>query len=82
MLVRRHVPGLSDPRRSLRRPAFAAAVAFVITAGAKIAIGGPILVEAIIVGTLAVSSYAIIAYRIGIDDARLLLAPIRKLIWR
>ncbi|MFT5202188.1 MAG: putative peptidoglycan lipid II flippase [Candidatus Aldehydirespiratoraceae bacterium] len=82
-LVGRHVPGLGDPRHSLRRPAAAAAVAFVVTALAKLAVAPlPLLIEAGICLGLAVATYTIICFRIGVRDADLLLRPARRIIWR
>ena len=82
-LVKRHVPGLPDPRRSLRLPAVAAALAFVLTTGLKLLVEGlPLLVEAGLVLGVAVLTYVIIGFRIGVGDTRLVLSPIRKMIWR
>jgi len=82
-LLRRTVPGLGDPRHSLRGPAFAAALAFVATAAVKlVAEPLPLLIEAAIVGAVALLTYLIICFRTGVRDADLLLRPARKLIWR
>ncbi len=82
-LVKRHVPGLPDPRWSLYRPAMAAALAFVLTTGLKLLVDGlPLVVEAALVVGVAVLSYVIIGFRMGVDDSRLVLSPIRKAIWR
>lgn len=82
-LVRRTVPGLGDPRRSLLGPARAAALAFVVTAAVKLGVDPlPLLLEAIICGGIAVAVYAIVCFRTGVRDADLLLRPIRRLIWR
>jgi len=82
-LVRRRVDGLEDPRRSLVGPATAAAGAFVLTAAVKlVAAPLPLLIEAIIVGAVAVTAYTILCFRIGVRDADLLLRPARRVIWR
>jgi putative peptidoglycan lipid II flippase len=82
-LTRKKVPGLGDPRNSLRRPATAAAIAFVLTTGVKlIAEPLPLLIEAAVVGGVALMSYLIICFRTGVRDADLLLRPARKIIWR
>lgn len=82
-LVRRNVPGLEDPRRSLRGPAVAAAFAFVATAVTKLVVEPlPLLIEAAIVGAVALLSYLIVCFRTGVRDADLLLRPARRVIWR
>ena len=83
MLVRRHVPSLDDPRRSLLRPAVAGALAFALTAAIKLGVDGlPLIPEAIVVVGAGVALYALIGHRVGVRDSRLLLAPVRRLIWR
>ncbi|NIR34819.1 MAG: murein biosynthesis integral membrane protein MurJ, partial [Actinobacteria bacterium] len=83
MLVRRHVPSLDDPRRSLLRPAVAGALAFALTAAIKLGVDGlPLIPEAIVVVGAGVVLYALIGHRVGVRDSRLLLAPVRRLIWR
>ena len=82
-LVRAKVPGLGDPRTTLLDPARAAAVAFVVTAAVKLGVDPlPLLIEAAICGAVAVATYTIVCFRIGVRDADLLLRPARRLIWR
>ncbi|MEM7142366.1 MAG: murein biosynthesis integral membrane protein MurJ [Actinomycetota bacterium] len=82
-LVRRRVPGLRDPRRSLLGPARAAAAAFVVTAAVKLVVDPlPLLFEAAIRGVFAVGAYAIVGFRTGVTDANLILRPLRRAIWR
>jgi putative peptidoglycan lipid II flippase len=82
-LVRKRVPELGDPRTSLLAPAVAAAGAFVLTTAVKLAAGPlPLLIEAVVVGFVAVAAYAVICFRTGVRDADLLLRPVRRIIWR
>ncbi len=82
-LLRRTVPDLGDPRRSLRGPVVAAAAAFVVTAAVKlIAAPLPLLFEAAVVGAVALFAYTTICFRTGVRDAHLLLRPVRRIIWR
>lgn len=82
-LVRRTVPGLGDPRRSLFGPGTAAAVAFVVTALVKlVAAPLPLLFEALVVGGVAVFVYTVTCFRTGVRDAHLLLRPVRRVLWR
>ncbi|MEZ5165766.1 MAG: murein biosynthesis integral membrane protein MurJ [Acidimicrobiales bacterium] len=82
-LLHRQVPGLADATRSLRPPATAAAVAFVVTAAVKLVVAPlPLLLEAAICGSVAVLTYTIVCFRTGVRDADLVLRPIRRLIWR
>ncbi|MEZ5243946.1 MAG: murein biosynthesis integral membrane protein MurJ [Acidimicrobiales bacterium] len=82
-LVRRRVPGIDDPRSSLVGPAVAAAGAFVLTAGVKLlAAPLPLLIEAVVVGTVAVAAYVVLCFRAGVRSADLILRPVRRLIWR
>jgi putative peptidoglycan lipid II flippase len=82
-LVRRHVPGLGDPRRTLIGPATAAAVSFALTAALRLVIDPlPLLLEAAIAVGLAVTLYTVLCFRLGVRDAELLLRPVRRLIWR
>jgi putative peptidoglycan lipid II flippase len=82
-LVRRQIPGIADPRTSLFGPAKAAAIAFVATALVKIGVESlPLLLEAAIVGFVAISVYAIAAFRGGVRDSNLILRPVRRMIWR
>lgn len=82
-LVRRTVPGLGDPRESLLGPARAAAIAFVVTAAVKLGVDPlPLVLEAAICGVIAIATYAIVCFRMGVRDADLLLRPVRRLIWR
>lgn len=82
-LVRRRLPELGDPRSSLLAPAVAAAGAFVLTAATKLVVGPlPLLIEAVVVGVVAVGTYTVICFRSGVRDADLLLRPARRLIWR
>lgn len=82
-LVRRTVPGLGDPRRSLLGPGPAAATGFVVTAAVKLAVEPlPVFFEAAVCATAAVATYAIVGFRTGVRDADLLLRPVRRVIWR
>jgi putative peptidoglycan lipid II flippase len=82
-LVRRHLPGLGDPRGPLLGPATAAAVAFVVTAATKLAVSPlPLLAEAVICLSVAVITYTVLCFRTGIRDADLLLRPVRRALWR
>ncbi|MEQ8842508.1 MAG: murein biosynthesis integral membrane protein MurJ [Acidimicrobiales bacterium] len=82
-LVRRRVPGIADPRRSLVGPAVAAAGAFVLTAAIKlVAAPLPLLIEAVVVGAVAVAAYVILCFRTGVRSADLILRPVRRMIWR
>ena len=82
-LVGRKVPGITDPRQSLVGPAMAAAGAFVLTAAVKIlAAPLPLLLEAALVGVVALGAYVILCFRTGVRDADLILRPVRRIIWR
>jgi putative peptidoglycan lipid II flippase len=82
-LVRRRVPGIDDPRTSLVGPAVAAAGAFVLTAAVKLlAAPLPLLIEAVLVGAVALSAYVILCFRAGVHSADLILRPVRRIIWR
>jgi putative peptidoglycan lipid II flippase len=83
VLATRHLPGVEHPMHTLRRPATAAAIAFLATAVVKLVVGDlPALVAAgVTVGT-GVTVYAVTAFRTGVDESRLLLTPARRLIWR
>ncbi|GJM37443.1 MAG: hypothetical protein DHS20C19_08100 [Acidimicrobiales bacterium] len=77
------MPGLGDPRESLLGPARAAAIAFVVTAAVKLGVDPlPLVLEAAICGVIAIATYAIVCFRMGVRDADLLLRPVRRLIWR
>ena len=82
-LATRHLPGIEHPMHTLRRPATAAALAFLTTAVVKLLFGDlPALVAAAITVGAGVAVYAIAAFRTGVDESRLLLTPARRVIWR
>ncbi len=82
-LVRRHVPGLGDPRLTMVGPATAAAVAFASTAALRLLLDPlPLLIEAVVALGLAVTIYTVLCFRLGVRDADLLLRPARRIIWR
>jgi putative peptidoglycan lipid II flippase len=82
-LVHQKIPSLGDPRRSLGGPAMAAAAAFLLTAAVKLVADPlPLLIEAALVGFVALFAYTTICFRTGVRDADLLLRPVRRAIWR
>jgi putative peptidoglycan lipid II flippase len=83
LVVRRHVPGLGDPRHTLRGPARAAALSFVLTAALRLVIEPlPLVLEAAVAVGIAVTAYTLLCFRSGVRDADLLLRPVRRAIWR
>lgn len=82
-LVRQHVPGLDDARRTLLGPALPAAIAFAATAVLKlVAAPLPLLIEAGVCVGFAIALYVILCFRTGVRDADMVLRPIRRVIWR
>ena len=82
-LCRRHLPHLASPTRSLYKPAVAAALSFVLTAAVRLLLADlPLLVAAPVVIGAAVVSYVAIGSRIGVQETRLLLDPVRKVFSR
>lgn len=82
-LCRRHLPHLASPTRSLYKPAVAAALSFVLTAAVRLLLADlPLLVAAPVVVGVAVVSYVAIGSRIGVQETRLLLDPVRKVFSR
>ena len=70
-------------RSALGAPATAAAVAFAATAALKLLIGGwPLLLSAPIAAAFAVGVYTVVAHRLGVAEAHLLLQPARRIIWQ
>ena len=82
-LCRRHLPHLANPTRSLYKPAVAAALSFVLTAAVRLLLADLALLVAapVVIGT-AVVSYVAIGSRIGVQETRLLLDPLRKVFSR
>ena len=82
-LCRRHLPHLASPTRSLYKPAVAAALSFVLTAALRLLLPDlALLVAAPVVIGAAVVSYVAIGSRIGVQETRLLLDPVRKVFSR
>ncbi len=82
-LCRRHLPHLASPTRSLYKPAVAAALSFVLTAAVRLLLADlPLLVAAPVVIGVAVVSYVAIGSRLGVQETRLLLDPVRKVFSR
>ena len=88
---RRHLPDMTDPVRTLGRPAAAAAGAFVIAGATRLALADlpslpdvallpdlALLIDAALVVGVAAVGYVAIASRIGVEETRLLSDPVRK----
>ena len=81
-LLSRRLGLLDDVRSALGTPATAGAVSFAATAALKLLVDGwPVFLSAPLVATAAVLVYAVVAYRSGVDEARLLLQPLRRALW-
>ena len=88
---RRHLPRMTNPVRTLGRPAAAAAGAFVLAGAARLLLPDipmlpdirylpdlSLLITATVVVGVAVTGYVAIAARIGVEETRLLSDPVRK----
>ncbi len=88
---RRHLPAMTNPVRTLGRPAAAAAGAFVLAGATRLVLPDipmlpdirylpdlSLLITAAVVVGVAVISYVAIASRIGVEETRLLSDPVRK----
>ena len=79
VLCRRHLPHMANPVRSLYKPAVAAAGAFVLAGALRLLLPDlPLLVTTSVVVGVAVIGYVTIGSRIGVQETRLLLDPVRK----
>ncbi len=88
---RRHLPRMTNPVRTLGRPAAAAAGAFVLAGATRLVLPDipmlpdirylpdlSLLITAAVVVGVAVVGYVAIAARIGVEETRLLSDPVRK----
>ncbi|MDE0700482.1 MAG: murein biosynthesis integral membrane protein MurJ [Acidimicrobiaceae bacterium] len=83
VLCRGHLPRMANPLISLYKPAIAAAGAFVLTAALRLVLVDlPLLITAPVVIAVALISYVIIGARIGVQETRLLVDPLRKVFSR
>ena len=81
-LLSRRLGLLDDVRSALGTPAAAGAVSFAATAALKLLVDGwPMILSAPLVATAAVLVYTVVGYRSGVDEARLLLQPLRRVLW-
>jgi peptidoglycan biosynthesis protein MviN/MurJ (putative lipid II flippase) len=82
-LIVRKLPSLEHPLVTLRRPAMAAALAFLTAATVKLVVDDlPSLIAAPLAVGPAIVVYAVVAHRTGVEESELLLRPARRLIWR
>ncbi len=82
-LLVRKLPSLEHPLSTLRRPAVAAALAFLTAATVKLLVDDlPSLIAAPLAVGSAILVYAVVAHRTGVEESELLLKPARRLIWR
>lgn len=80
---RRQLPCMTNPVRTLGRPAAAAAGAFVLAGTTRLLLPDlSLLITAAVVVGVAVIGYAAIASRIGVEETRLLSDPVRKVFSR
>ncbi len=83
LLLSRRVRGPAAVLAAVAGPALAAALAFGAAAAVKLAVSGwPVLLSAPLVAASAVAVYGLAAHRSGLDEARMLLRPARRIIWR
>ena len=79
VLCRNHLPSTASPLRSLYKPATAAACALGLTAALRLLLADlPLLLEAPAVIAVALICYVAIGSRIGVQETRLLMDPLRK----
>ncbi|MCH7790546.1 MAG: murein biosynthesis integral membrane protein MurJ, partial [Acidobacteria bacterium] len=82
-LLRKRMKGLISPFVSLRALVVPAATAFVVATGLKILTTSlPAFIAASVVIGISGFVYVLVAFRSGVTEARLVLGPLRKLIWR
>jgi len=82
-LTRRRLPALGSPLATLRPAAFAAAIAFAVTAAMKLMVGGlPTIAAVIAIVGVGGAVYVVAAFRTGVKEADMVLHPARRIIWR
>ncbi len=82
-LLRRHLPGATPPTASIARLAVPGAIAFLVAATAKLVTDPlPTLIATALSLGLAGLTYVVVAFRLQITEADLVLRPVRRLLWR
>jgi putative peptidoglycan lipid II flippase len=82
-LLRHRRDDLVSPLSSLRALLIPGAVTFALAAGLKfVTVDLPLLIATLLVLGVSGFVYVLMTYRSGIDEAQLVLKPVRKLIWR